>query len=94
MNDPCTGRPIFTTRCIELCCAKCKEDGKSHECVHMLHLVPRWQSAEKHRKLKIMMQVRLFSFRMHTKSTCFGTAAENNRACTRGHLPEAKHGCR
>ena len=58
MNDPCTGRPIFTTRCIELCCAKCKEDGKSHECVHMLHLVPRWQSAEKHRKLKIMMQDR------------------------------------
>jgi hypothetical protein len=58
MIDPCTGRACFTTRCIELVCAQCKESGRSHECVHMLHLVPRWQSAEKHRKLKIMMQDR------------------------------------
>ena len=56
MVDPATDRPLFATRCIELCCEKCKEDGKSHECVHMLHLVPSWQSAERHRKLKIMMQ--------------------------------------
>ena len=28
------------------------------ECVHMLHLVPVWQSEERHRKLKIMMQDR------------------------------------
>ena len=27
----------------------------------MLHLVPQWQSAERHRKLKVMMQV-LFLF--------------------------------
>lgn len=58
MIDPATSRPLFTTRCIELCCEKCKEDGKSHECVHMLHLVPSWQSEERHRKLKIMMQDR------------------------------------
>lgn len=86
MHDPSTGRPLFTTRCIELCCEKCKvcnfyfdlhanavfcvvfhrwfthvkkqEEGKSHECVHMLHLVPSWQSEERHRKLKIMMQDR------------------------------------
>lgn len=58
MHDPATGRPLFTTRCIELCCEKCKEEGKSHECVHMLHLVPSWQSEERHRKLKIMMQDR------------------------------------
>ena len=58
MIDPSTSRPLFTTRCIELCCEKCKEEGKSHECVHMLHLVPSWQSAERHRKLKIMMQDR------------------------------------
>ena len=58
MVDPATDRPLFATRCIELCCEKCKEDGKSHECVHMLHLVPSWQSAERHRKLKIMMQDR------------------------------------
>ena len=58
MIDPSTDRPLFATRCIELCCEKCKEDGKSHECVHMLHLVTAWQSAERHRKLKIMMQDR------------------------------------
>lgn len=58
MVDPATDRPLFTTRCIELCCEKCKEDGKAHECVHMLHLVPSWQSQERHRKLKIMMQDR------------------------------------
>ena len=27
----------------------------------MLHLVPQWQSAERHRKLKVMMQVGVFS---------------------------------
>ena len=58
MNDPATGRPLFTTRCIELCCEACKEAGKQAECVHMLHLVPSWQSEERHRKLKIMMQDR------------------------------------
>jgi len=57
MQDPATGRPLFVTRSIELCCEKCKEDGKSHECVHMLHLVPSWQSQERHRKLHVMMQV-------------------------------------
>ena len=28
----------------------------------MLHLVPQWQSAERHRKLKVMMQVGVFFF--------------------------------
>ena len=45
-------------RCVELACEKCKDEGKAHECVHMLHLVPMWQSEERHRKLKIMMQDR------------------------------------
>lgn len=58
MVDPLTDRPLFAVRCIELCCESCKEEGKAHECVHMLHLVPRWQSEERHRKLKIMMQDR------------------------------------
>jgi len=57
MVDPATDRPLFATRCIELACEKCKEDGKAHECVHMLHLVPSWQSAERHRKLKIMVGI-------------------------------------
>ena len=60
MRDPATGRPLFVTRSIELCCEQCKEDGKSHECVHMLHLVPSWQSQERHRKLHVMMQVVAF----------------------------------
>lgn len=55
MRDPSTDRPLFQVRCIELACEQCKEDGKAHECVHMLHLVPRWQSQERHRKLKIMV---------------------------------------
>ena len=33
MRDPSTGRPLFTTRCIELVCEKCKEEGKSQDCV-------------------------------------------------------------
>lgn len=56
--DPATDRPLFVTRQIELACAKCKEDGKSAECVHMLHLVPSWQESEKHRRLKVMMSDR------------------------------------
>jgi len=58
MVDPGTERPLFAIRCIELCCERCKADGKQAECVHMLHLVPMWQSEERHRKLKIMMQDR------------------------------------
>lgn len=57
MIDPATDRNLFTVRSIELSCEKCKEDGKAHECVHMLHLVPRWHSEERHRKLKVIMQV-------------------------------------
>lgn len=58
MVDPGTDRPLFAIRCIELCCERCKAEGKQAECVHMLHLVPMWQSEERHRKLKIMMQDR------------------------------------
>jgi hypothetical protein len=58
MVDPDTDRPLFQTRCIELACEACIEDGKGHECVHRLHLVPQWQSAERHRKLRVMMQDR------------------------------------
>ena len=58
MLDPTTERPLFAVRCIELCCERCKEEGKQAECVHMLHLVPMWQSEDRHRKLKVMMQDR------------------------------------
>lgn len=55
MQDPANDRPLFQTRCIELACERCIEDGVGHECVHLLHLVPMWQSAERHRKLRVMM---------------------------------------
>lgn len=58
LRDPATHRPLFATKCIELACKECKENGKAHECVHMLHLVPQWQSGERHRRLKVMMQDR------------------------------------
>jgi hypothetical protein len=40
MRDPSTGRPLFTTRCIELVCEKCKEDGKSEDCVSPALFLP------------------------------------------------------
>lgn len=50
--------PIFKTFCVELACATCKENGKATECKHMLHLVPSWQSSEKHVRLKKVMEDR------------------------------------
>lgn len=58
MLDPATDRPLFASRSIELACERCKEEGKAESCVHLLHLVPSWQSAERHRKLKVIMQDR------------------------------------
>lgn len=43
---------------VQLACDKCKEEGKAVDCVHMLHLVPRWQSGERHTRLKVIMQDR------------------------------------
>ena len=42
LRDKVTNAPIFTVLSVELACAKCKEDGKAAECVHMLHLIPRY----------------------------------------------------
>lgn len=58
LKDKSTGLPLFTVMQIELACAKCREAGKATDCVHLLHLVPRWQSSERHRKLKTVMQDR------------------------------------
>jgi len=41
LRDKVTNAPIFTVLSVELACAACKESGKSAECVHMLHLIPR-----------------------------------------------------
>ena len=55
MRDRTTGAPLFTVLAVELACAACKAGGKPEECVHMLHLVPRWQSADRHVKLRTVM---------------------------------------
>ena len=50
-----SGLPMFTVLQIELACQQCKDEGKAASCVHMLHLVPRWQSSEKHERLRVIM---------------------------------------
>lgn len=68
-------------RCIELCCEKCKEEGKQVECVHMLHLVPVWQSEERHRKLKIMMQDRPDLIQSELAGLAFDSLQQVFRKC-------------
>jgi hypothetical protein len=58
MKDPTTLEPMFSTFCIELACQACKDAGKQVDCKHMLHLVPAWQSSQKHIRLKTIMQDR------------------------------------
>ena len=58
MRDKTTNLPLFTTLSVTLACDACREEGKAAECPHMLHLVPRWQSGDRHMKLKTVMQDR------------------------------------
>jgi hypothetical protein len=58
MKDASTGRAMFHSIQIQLACAACIDDGKAASCQHMLHLVPRWQSSERHIRLKTIMQDR------------------------------------
>ena len=67
LRDKSTGLPMFTVLQVQLACEKCKEDGKATDCVHMLHLVQRWQSSDKHVKLKTIMQDRPGKDHTHTR---------------------------
>jgi hypothetical protein len=58
MRDKVTNLPLFSVLSVTLACAKCREEGKAADCAHMLHLVPRWQSGDRHVKLKTVMQDR------------------------------------
>ena len=58
MRDKSTGQPMFTCLSVQLACEKCRDNGKAAECIHLLHLVPRWQSGERHMRLKTIMQDR------------------------------------
>lgn len=49
---------MFRSIQIQLACQPCIDNGKVAECTHMLHLVPRWQSSERHIRLKTIMQDR------------------------------------
>lgn len=44
MRDKLTNTPFFTSLSVQLACQACIADGKATECVHMLHLVPRYAS--------------------------------------------------
>ena len=58
MKDRMTGQPMFTCLSVQLACPKCRDEGKAADCIHLLHLVPRWQSGERHMRLKTIMQDR------------------------------------
>lgn len=58
MRDPLSKKPIFQVLQIQLACEKCKENNVAAECIHLLHLVPRWQSSDRHARLKTIMQDR------------------------------------
>ena len=49
------GNSLFETLRFELICEACRASDNPEKCTHMLHLVPRWQSADRHKRLKIMM---------------------------------------
>ena len=58
MRDKTTNLPLFNVLSVTLACNKCREDGRAADCPHMLHLVPRLQSGDRHLKLKTVMQDR------------------------------------
>jgi hypothetical protein len=58
IKDKVTGLPMFTTLSVTLACTKCIAEGKAAQCPHMLHLVPNWQSGDRHIKLKTIMEDR------------------------------------
>lgn len=58
MRDKSTGEKMFQTISIQLSCDKCIAEGKAADCVHLLHLIPVWQSGDRHRRLKTMMEDR------------------------------------
>jgi hypothetical protein len=56
--DPDTNKPVFFAIQVQLACQECTDLGAPEKCVHLLHLVPEWQSSTKHKRLKTIMQDR------------------------------------
>lgn len=58
MRNKTTGAPLFNIYQVQLACDSCIEKGQASQCVHRLHLIPRWQSSDRHELLKTVMQDR------------------------------------
>ena len=58
MRNKTTGAPLFNIYQVQLACDACIEKGMASQCVHRLHLIPRWQSSDRHELLKTVMQDR------------------------------------
>lgn len=58
MRNKTTGVPLFNIFQVELACSECIEKGLASQCAHRLHLIPRWQSSDRHTMLKTVMQDR------------------------------------
>jgi len=59
---------MFQVLSVQLACEKCKEEGKAADCIHLLHLVPRWQSGDRHTRLKVCVQFWSISFVLQLKN--------------------------
>jgi len=81
MHDKVTGQPMFCTTQVELACEKCKADGKAVDCVHMLHLIPSWQSSMRHERLKTIMQDRPDLIQSELSGLAFDSLQEAFRGC-------------
>lgn len=61
------GRSVFKTFIYSLVCDECKKKGIEESCEHKIGDIPYWQSAQKHRKLKYLMQGHMESYLRETK---------------------------
>jgi hypothetical protein len=101
MRDPVTNLPMFVCLSIRLACQSCIDKGKSHECVHLYHLVPRWQNSGRHEKLKTIMEDRpdlvnseLMGLAFDATSACFKSSHLDvmfNQPCPEIGMSEQVH---
>lgn len=61
------GRSVFKLLKYSLVCDDCKAKGEEEQCEHKMGDLPYWQSAEKHNKLKYLMQGQTEAFLRETK---------------------------
>jgi hypothetical protein len=81
MVDSSTNRPMFSCLKIQLACDDCIANGTAVDCVHLLHLVPRWQSSERHLRLKTVMQDRPDLIQSELSGIAFDSMQQAFRVC-------------